>query len=214
MCRFLLFIFEGIEFKIHWVISWLGCWVCCAVNSVGLVLGYLFVLKLYYIYHVQRCQPSLHSHVFFSSSPARVISYYFPVILNLWETDGYVIFPVILNLSEIDGYVIFLSFWIYQTDGYVILPVILNLSDWWMCYFTCDSKFVRDWWICYFTCDSEFVRNWWICYFPVILNLSETDGQRPGVSPATCTADGKLTTYPCQANSHDGICWPDACSGL
>ena len=181
--------------------------------------------------------------MFFSSSPARVIWYYFPVILNLWETDGYVIFPVILNLSELEGYVIFLSFWICQTDGYVILPVILNLSDWWICYlpvilnlsdwwicyFTCDSKFVRDWWICYFTCDSEFVRNWWLCYFtcdskfvrvwwtcyfPVILNLSETDGQRPGVSPAMCTADGKLTTYLCQVNSHDGICWPEAYSGL
>ena len=81
---------------------------CCAVNRVGLVLGYLIVLKLDYIYHIQRCLPSLHSHVFFLLPQPEL--YYFPVILNLGETDGYVIFPVILNLSELDGYVIFPSF--------------------------------------------------------------------------------------------------------
>ena len=164
MCRFLLFIFEGIEFKIHWVISWLGCWVCCAVNSVGLVLGYLFVLKLYYIYHVQRCQPSLHSHVFFSSSPARVISYYFPVILNMWETDGYVIFPVILNLSE--------------TDGYVILPVILNLSE------TDGYVIFLSFWICQRLMDRDQA-----CRQPRVQQMANWQRTRAKQTRMTASAD-------------------------
>ena len=133
--------FCGIEFRICWVISWLGCWVCCAVKRVGLVLGYLFVLKLHYIYHIQRCQPSLHSHVFCSSSPASyfiLFSCHSKFVRDWW-------IPYFSCDSK------FVRAW-----GICYLPV-LNLSDWWICYFTCHSEFVRlmD---MLSSCHSEFVR--------------------------------------------------------